>query len=242
MILGDACTRRCGFCSVRTFRPAAPDPGEPRKLAAAAAALRLEHVVITSVARDDLPDQGAGHFARCVAAVREALPDASIEVLAPDFRGDDGCLAEVLEAGPHVFGHNLETVRRLTPVVRPQARYDRSLAVLRRAGELAPAVWIKSGMMLGLGETDAEVEDALRDLYGVGCRLLTLGQYLQPTPAHVTVDRYVPPEAFDRWRDRAEALGFLHVASSPFARSSHRAAEALAAARRAGGGGEAAAA
>lgn len=231
MILGGACTRRCGFCAIATARPAAPDPGEPSRLAEAAAALALSHVVITSVARDDLPDQGAGHFARCVAEVRRALPGAGVEVLTPDFRGDEACLRTVLDARPDVFNHNLETVERLSPAVRPQARYARSLAVLRRAGELAPDVLVKSGLMVGLGERDEEVEEALRALRAAGVRLLTLGQYLRPTPAHLPVDRYVPPERFAAWERTALALGFLHAASSPFARSSHHAGEAFRAAR-----------
>ena len=232
MILGSNCTRRCGFCAVATARPSAPDPEEPRHLAEAAAQLKLTHVVITSVARDDLPDQGAGHFVRCIHAVRERLPGASVEVLTPDFRGDEHCLVTVLEARPDVFNHNLETVERLSLRVRPQARYRRSLAVLARARELAPGVLTKSGMMLGLGESEAELDGALAHLADTGCRLLTLGQYLQPTPAHLPVDRYVPPEEFERWRRRGEQLGFLHVAASPFTRSSHHAAEALAQARR----------
>lgn len=235
MILGADCTRRCGFCAIATAKPAAPDPDEPRHLAEAVATLGLTHVVITSVARDDLPDQGAGHFARCLEAVRRANPRATLEVLTPDFRGDDRCLAQVLVAGPDVFNHNLETVERLSPKVRPQARYRRSLSLLAHARAAAPQVFIKSGLMLGLGEEDGEVMAALADLREAGCQLLTIGQYLRPTPLHLPVERYVPPEAFDEWGRRGRQMGFLHVASSPFTRSSHHAAEALAAARAHGG-------
>ncbi len=231
MILGDVCSRRCGFCAIATGRPRAAVPDEPARLAAAAAALGLAHVVITSVARDDLPDQGAGQFARSIAAVRARLPEATVEVLTPDFRGEDSCLAAVLAARPDVFNHNVETVERLSPDVRPAARYRRSLAVLRRAGELGSGTLVKSGLMLGLGERDDEVTDALRDLADAGCRLLTIGQYLRPTLAQRPVARWVPPAEFDRWADAAARLGFLHVTASPFARSSHHAGEALAAAR-----------
>lgn len=231
MILGARCTRRCGFCAIDTGKPAALDPAEPDHLADAAASLQLDHVVITSVARDDLKDQGAGHFAASIRAVRRRLPAAGIEVLTPDFRGDETCLATVLNASPDVFNHNLETVERLSPSVRPQARYRRSLDVLRTARRLAPRTFVKSGMMLGLGESDGEVATALQDLADAGCQLLTLGQYLRPTLAHLPVERYVPPADFDRWSVTAAALGFRHVASSPFTRSSHHAAEALAAAR-----------
>lgn len=232
MILGSACTRRCGFCAVVTARPVAPDPEEPGHVAEAAARLQLSHVVITSVARDDLPDQGAGHFVQCIRAVRARLPSASVEVLTPDFRGDERCLATILEAQPDVFNHNLETVERLSLRVRPQARYRRSLALLARVRQMVDGILSKSGMMLGLGESPAELDAALSDLAGVGCQLLTLGQYLQPTLSHLPVDRFVPPAEFERWQRRALQLGFLHVASSPFTRSSHHAGEALTEARR----------
>jgi lipoic acid synthetase len=231
MILGSQCTRRCGFCAIDTGRPVAPDPAEPEHVAEAAAHLKLEHVVITSVARDDLSDQGAGHFAETIRAVRARLPRSGIEVLTPDFRADERCLMTVLDAHPDVFNHNLETVERLSPSVRPQARYRRTLEVLANARRLGKGIYVKSGMMLGLGETEAEVGIALRDLADAGCQLLTIGQYLRPTPAHLAVERYVEPAEFDRWAERAAGLGFLHVASSPFTRSSHHAAEALAAAR-----------
>jgi len=226
MVLGDTCTRACRFCATKTGRPSPPDPGEPARVAEAAVSLGLAHVVITSVTRDDLEDGGAGHFAGCIRAVRARNPKASIEVLTPDFGGAERALAAVLEAAPDVFAHNLECVRRLSAAVRPQADYERSLGVLRRAGDLGPAVRRKSGLMLGLGERDGEVEEALRDLRSAGVELLTLGQYLRPAPDCLAVDRFVPPEEFDAWRDRALAMGFAHAAASPFTRSSHRAAEA----------------
>ena len=231
MILGDTCTRRCGFCAIATGRPQAVDPGEPARLAEAAAAMKLGHVVITSVARDDLPDQGAGQFAGCIEAIHDRLPGSTVEVLTPDFRNDESCLRTVLEAGPDVFNHNLESVRRLNPLIRPSAKYDRSLAVLAAAGRIAPDVISKSGMMLGLGETDDEIDASLVDLRSAGVQLLTLGQYLRPTPSHLPVVRYLHPDEFVRWGRRAVELGFRHAASTPFARSSHHAADALAAAR-----------
>jgi lipoic acid synthetase len=226
MILGSTCTRACRFCATATGRPDAPDPGEPDRLAGAVASLRLSHVVVTSVTRDDLPDGGAAHFAACIRAIAARVPGISVEVLAPDFGGDDRALSAVLEAAPAVFAHNLECVRRLSRDVRPQADYDRSLGVLRRAAALAPGVLTKSGLMLGLGERDDEVEEALYDLRAAGVSLLTLGQYLQPRPECLPVDRFVPPEAFEQWREVGLRLGFSHVASSPFTRSSHKAAEA----------------
>ncbi|MEK7476713.1 MAG: lipoyl synthase [Candidatus Coatesbacteria bacterium] len=225
MILGSTCTRACGFCATSTGRPEAPDPGEPGRLAGAVAALRLSHVAVTSVTRDDLPDGGAAHFAACIRAISGRTPGVAVEVLTSDFGGDGCALAAVLEAAPAVFSHNLECVRRLSATVRPQADYDRSLGVLWRAGELAPAILTKSGLMLGLGERDDEVEEALHDLRAAGVSLLTLGQYLQPRPECLSVDRFVTPEEFDRWREVGLRLGFAHVASSPFTRSSHKAAE-----------------
>jgi len=226
LVLGEVCTRACRFCSTKTGRPSAPDPGEPARVAEAAASLGLAHVVVTSVTRDDLGDGGAAHFAACIRAVRARNPGASVEVLTPDFSGSDEALGTVLSAAPDVFAHNLECVRRLSGSVRPQADYDCSLGVLRRAGELAPGIRRKSGLMLGLGERDDEIAEALGDLRSAGVELLTLGQYLRPAPDCLPVDRFVPPGEFDAWRDRALAMGFAHAASSPFTRSSHRAAEA----------------
>lgn len=228
MILGDVCTRECGFCAVDTGKPKAPRLEEPQAVAEAAKRLALRHVVITSVTRDDLPDGGAAHFAETVRAVCRRLPSATIEVLTPDFGGDSDALDCVLNAGCDVFNHNLETVRRLTARVRPQANYDRSLAVLahaaaRRRDTKPPGMLIKSGLMLGLGERDDELLASLRDLRSAGCEVLTLGQYLQPGPENLSVDRYVPPAEFDTWRERALALGFRAVAAGPWVRSSYQA-------------------
>jgi lipoic acid synthetase len=193
--------------------------------------MRLTYVVVTSVTRDDLPDGGAAVFAETVRALRGGLPGAGVELLVPDFRGSETSLATVLDAGPDVLNHNLETVRRLQPIIRPQASYRRSLGVLREAARRRPRVAVKSGLMLGLGEEDEEVEQAMADLVSAGCELLTLGQYLRPTPAHHPVARFVAPDAFRRHADKALAMGFKAVASGPMVRSSHRAHELLAEAR-----------
>lgn len=223
MILGDRCTRRCHYCAVATARPDPPAPDEPERLAAAAAELALRHVVITAVARDDLHDEGAGHFARCVAAVRRRLPEATIEVLPADFKARPECIRTLVTARPDVYNHNLEIVERLTPVIRPQGRYRRSLEVLRRVKELAPDMLTKSGLMVGLGETRDELNRAFGDLRQAGCDILTVGQYLQPSPKHAPVARFVPPEEFDEIAAEARALGFLSVAAGPFVRSSYNA-------------------
>jgi lipoic acid synthetase len=226
LILGDRCTRGCHFCAVGHGRPAPPDPDEPQRVAAAAARLGLGHVVITSVTRDDLADGGAGHFAATIRAVRRRLPGATIEVLIPDFRGSQAALETVLAAGPAVLNHNVETVPRLYRAVRPGADYRRSLALLARAKALRPGLATKSGLMLGLGERTAEVLRVLHDLRRARCDLLTLGQYLQPGDDQLPVSRYVPPDEFAAYRDKAEALGFRGVAAGPLVRSSHQ-AEAL---------------
>ena len=227
LILGDACTRDCRFCAIpHDAHPAPPDPGEPARLAEAAAALSLRHVVVTSVTRDDLPDGGAAQFAATIRALRERLPGATVEVLVPDFQGDPGALDLVLAAKPDIFNHNLETVERLQPSVRPQADYRRSLVVLRRAADAGART--KSGLMLGMGETDAELSAALRDLRAAGVSLLTLGQYLAPSAAHHPVARFAPPAEFDRWRADALALGFVSVAAAPHVRSSYHAEELMA--------------
>ncbi len=221
-ILGAVCTRRCHFCAETTGRPDPVDPEEPRKVAAAAVRLNLRHVVITSPARDDLDDQGADQFAACVRALRRALPSAAVEVLTPDFQGREDLLERVFGERPDVFNHNLETVRRLTPRVRGRATYDRSLSVLadaHRAGLHA-----KSGLMVGLGETKQELDDALRDLRGAGVRSLTVGQYLPPSPAHFPVDRFYSLEEFVDLRRRAEEL-FERVQAGPLVRSSYHADE-----------------
>ena len=221
MILGDRCTRRCGFCAVKTARPEPPAEDEPQRLADAAAHLDLRHVVVTSVARDDLPDEGAGHFADCVRAVRERLPEATVEVLVPDFHARRECIQTVAKAEPEVFNHNIETVRSQTRRVRPQAGYDRSLHTLELAKAANPRMRTKSGIMVGLGETDDELLETFRDLLDVGCRLLTIGQYLRPTPTSVEVERYLPPKEFDQLGEIARQMGFAAVASGPFVRSSY---------------------
>ena len=225
MLLGDRCTRRCGYCSVSTARPLPPDPEEPRRVAEAAARLRLRYVVLTSVARDDLRDGGASIFAATVRAVRSALPGARIEVLTPDFRGDPSALAVVLATAPDVFNHNIETVPRLFPRVRAQGDYARSLALLGEVKRRAPGQVTKSGLMVGLGEDDGEITAVLRDLRAVGVDIVTLGQYLRPTREHLPVDRYVPPEGFRRYEQDARALGFPAVYSGVFVRSSFNAEE-----------------
>jgi lipoic acid synthetase len=222
MILGNVCTRPCGFCSVPRGKPEDVSADEPDRLAEACARLGLKHVVITSVTRDDLPDGGAEHFRRCILAVR-ARTGAVIEVLTPDFDGDPGALDTVLSADPEVFNHNLETVARLQRHVRRKSQYGISLGVLERVTRLRPAVRVKSGLMLGLGETTEEILETLADLRSVGCEFLTLGQYLQPSERHLPVERYLPPEEFDELGRMARLLGFREVASGPFVRSSYHA-------------------
>ena len=226
LILGDSCTRDCRFCAIpHDSHPAAPDPGEPARLAEAAAAMGLRHVVVTSVTRDDLPDGGAAHFATTIGEIRFRLPSSTIEVLIPDFQGIESALDTVLAARPDILNHNLETVERLQPSVRPQADYARSLSVLRHAAQTGART--KSGLMLGMGETDGELLSALRDLRAAGVSLLTLGQYLAPSSAHHPVARFVTPSEFDHWRTEALALGFSSVASAPHVRSSYHAEELL---------------
>jgi lipoic acid synthetase len=225
MLGGNRCTRSCGFCDVVTGRPKPLDPAEPERVADAVRALGLRFAVITAVARDDVLDGGAAHFAATLRAIRERAPGCQVEVLIPDFKGSEAALRCVLDAGPDVLNHNLETVERLQRSVRPQAKYERSLALLRRAHELRPEIPTKTGIMLGLGEEPAEIEQALRDVVAQDCRLLTLGQYLRPSPKHLPVARWVPPDEFASWRERALALGFAEVASGPLVRSSYRAEE-----------------
>lgn len=233
MLLGNECTRACRFCAIPAARPKRLDTDEPRRVAEAAKRMKLQHVVLTSVARDDLPDGGASIFAETIRAIRRELPGATIEVLTPDFQGDLASLAIVLDAKPDVFNHNLETVKRLQASIRPQASYGRSLAVLQAAAARAEPPAVKSGLMVGLGETDEELMEAIRDLYQAGVRLLTIGQYLQPTRAHRPVARYVDPESFARYEAEARAIGFYGVASGPMVRSSYKAEELLRAAREA---------
>lgn len=224
MILGHLCTRRCPFCEVAHGRPLPPEPEEPARLAEAVAAMGLSYVVITSVDRDDLPDGGAGHFARCIAAVRARVPGIGIEILTPDFRGRMDIALDALAGSlPDVFNHNLETVPRLYRSVRPGADYAGSLALLARFKRRAPGVPTKSGLMLGLGESLEEVRAVLADLRTQGCDMLTLGQYLQPGPAHLPVQRFVTPEEFDALALHARELGFAAVASGPMVRSSYHA-------------------
>ncbi len=225
LILGDRCTRDCRFCAVQTGPEQAPDPREPQRVAQAAYTLGLEYVVLTSVTRDDLPDGGAEHFAATISEIRQTLPQAHIEVLIPDFQGDAAALQTVVKARPDVLNHNLETVPRLYPTVRPQADYRRSLQLLRRAHDCAPDLPTKSGLMLGIGEEASELEAVLADLLSMECGMLTLGQYLQPSQQHLPVSEYVPPEAFARWRRKALAMGFSQVASGPLVRSSYHAKE-----------------
>ena len=224
MIGGDRCTRACPFCAVSTAKPHPLDPAEPERVAEAARRMGLRHVVITSVARDDLKDGGANHFCQTIHAVRKLNPGMVVEVLVPDFSGREDAISRVLDASPSIFNHNLETVSRLTPTVRSRATYERSLHVLRVAKEHAgDAIFTKSGLMLGLGETTAEVMMALRDLRAANCELLTLGQYLQPTREHLPVAEYIPPKIFEWYADQARALGFRHVSSAPLVRSSYHA-------------------
>jgi lipoic acid synthetase len=223
MILGEKCTRACKFCAIDTARPDAPDADEPQRLAEASAHLNLRHVVITSVARDDLPDEGAGHFAACIRAVKDRIAGATVEVLTPDFHARPECIQAVADARPEVFNHNVETVPSLHQRVRPQAKYPRSLETLRRAKELNAGWKTKSGVMVGLGEIRTELIQVFRDLRDIGCDLLTIGQYLRPmrSPRHVAVEKYYTPEEFEELGRIAEDLGFDGVASGPFVRSSY---------------------
>ncbi len=223
MLLGDTCTRNCGFCAVTHGRPLAVDAGEPLRVAEAVARLGLRHVVVTSVNRDDLPDGGAAHFAATARALRRLLPACRIEVLVPDFQGNLASVAEVVASPIDVFNHNLETVPRLYRRVRAGARYERSLAVLRAAREGQGGLLTKSGLMLGLGETEEELLRVFSDLRAIGCDILTLGQYLRPSRDHLPVERYVPPEEFTDLRAEALALGFRHVEAGPLVRSSYHA-------------------
>lgn len=222
MLCGDACTRACAFCATRTAKPRPLDPDEPDRVAEAVAALRLRHTLITMVTRDDLPDGGAAHMAAAIRAIRRESPQTIIEVLVSDFRGNEEALARVMEACPHIFNHNVETVERLTPLVRFRARYRLSLLMLRRAREMAPGrVVTKSGLMLGLGETWREVEETMDHLLEQGVSVLTMGQYLRPTPRHLPVIRYWRPDEFEHLKQVALRKGFRHVASGPLIRSSH---------------------
>lgn len=236
MILGDICTRACAFCNVATGKPGLVDILEPENVAATVATMGLRHVVITSVDRDDLEDGGASQFARCIERIRATSPGTTIEVLTPDFRSKNGALEEVVSTGPDVFNHNLETVPRLYATIRPGARYYQSLRLLDRAKQLKPDIFTKSGIMVGLGEDRAEIFQVMDDLILAGVDFLTIGQYLQPTPRHAPVDRFVTPDEFEEYKRIGMVKGFRMIASSPLTRSSYHADKdftALQAARRA---------
>ena len=228
MIAGDRCTRACGFCAVTTAKPFALEEDEPQRVAEAVMRMKLKHVVITAVARDDLKDGGANHFARVIAAIQKMDSSIIIEVLVPDFHADDSCIQTVLDARPDIYNHNMETVERLTPVVRSRAKYRTSLQVLRRAKQFSSrgrGIVTKSGIMLGLGETEPEIFQTMDDLREVGCQVLTMGQYLRPTPNRLPVVEFVTPEQFDLYGEIARKKGFEHVASGPLVRSSYHAAD-----------------
>jgi len=225
LIMGSRCTRSCRFCSVPEGNLEPPDPQEPVRVARVSREMGLKYVVITSVTRDDLADGGAGIFAETIKAIRHRIPDGCVEVLIPDFQGSKDALYTVLDAGPDVLNHNIETVVRLYPRVRPQANYRRSLQLIQRAHEFDPQLPTKSGLMLGLGELSEEITQTLEDMLQAGCRILTLGQYLQPSKNHLAVERFIPPEEFELWRKKALKMGFAEVASGPFVRSSYHAQE-----------------
>jgi len=223
MLLGDVCTRNCGYCAVAHGRPLAVDPGEPARVAEGVARLGLKHVVVTSVDRDDLSDGGAAHFAVTTRAIKQRVPDCAVEVLTPDFKGNLAALAGVVDSPIDIFNHNVETVPRLYGRARPGGKYERALSLLAAAKRRRPSMLTKTGLMLGLGEERGEIVDVLCDLAGVGCDIVTLGQYLQPSRAHLPVERYLPPAEFAELRDRALAIGFRHVESGPLVRSSYHA-------------------
>jgi lipoic acid synthetase len=223
MIMGDRCTRNCRFCAVANGPNSPPDPDEPARIARTAQDLQIDYAVITSVTRDDLPDGGASFFVRTVNEIRQRIPDVRIELLVPDFQGNEDAVRSIVQAHPDVLNHNMETVERLYAAVRPEAIYRRSLDLLYQVATDNPKIITKSGLMLGLGELSREIHTTLEDLLETGCRLLTLGQYLQPTKAHLPVERYLPPEEFSRWRNIALDRGFTEVTSGPFVRSSYEA-------------------
>jgi lipoic acid synthetase len=230
MILGDVCTRNCAYCAVAHGRPPKFDPAEPSRVAEAAKAMNLQHLVITSVDRDDLPDFGAWAFAEVIRQVHEAVPGCSIEVLVPDFQGNEDSIRTVLEARPEIYNHNTETVPRLYKKARPGGRYERVLEIFRVSKRLAPDIPTKTGMILGMGETNEEVLHTMRDLRTVDVDILTLGQYLKPSDDHIALDRYVTPDEFTMFREAGKAMGFKHVESGPLVRSSYHAWEQVQAA------------
>ena len=225
MIAGERCTRACGFCAVTTAKPFPLEADEPERVATAVGRMKLKHTVITAVARDDVKDGGAEHFAKTIRAIRVADPKVVVEVLVPDFNGREESLRTVIEADPDVFNHNLETVERLTPVVRSRAKYRLSLSVLKRVKEIAPKLTTKSGIMLGLGETEPEIYQAMDDLRAVGCEVLTIGQYLRPSAQHLPVVAYIHPDQFKQYAEVAYAKGFVHVSSGVLVRSSYHAGD-----------------
>jgi lipoyl synthase len=227
LILGNICSRQCGFCSVRHGMPAAPDAGEPDRLCDAALGMKLGHIVVTSVTRDDLPDGGAAIFAQTVRLLKMRIPEAAVELLIPDFCGNEAALATVMKSGPDVLGHNIETVARLYPAVRPHASYRRSLELLAKAAGMDDNVVTKSGLMVGLGESAGEVEETLGDLREVGCRSVTIGQYLRPSARQVPITQFVHPSLFGKYEAIGRAMGFTSVVAGPYVRSSYRAGEAM---------------
>ncbi len=227
MIMGSTCSRNCGFCGVTSGQPSILDPDEPKKIADASMKLKLKYVILTSVTRDDLPDGGAGHFAACIHTLHEQLPGVGVEVLIPDFQGNRTALETVLRENPEVLAHNLETVKRLYSIARSGSDYQRSLDILRIAAETRPDIPVKSGFMVGLGETEEEIEGLMRDIRATGCVMLTIGHYLPPTRKNLPLVNPVPPEKFEEFRDRALKIGFKSVASGVFVRSSHHARKQL---------------
>jgi lipoyl synthase len=226
MILGNRCTRACGFCAIQSFKPEPVDMDEPERVAESASRLNLKYVVVTSVNRDDLPDKGADHFVQTIKALRRRLPGTGIEVLTPDFKGKKALIEQVMNMRPHVYNHNMETCDRLTPLIRSGGKYERSLSVLRIAKELSSGhTAVKSGIMVGLGESDHEIEATMMDMRKAGVDILTIGQYLPPSGYHWLLDRYVKPERFAYWAELAKRMGFKAVASSPMVRSSYKADE-----------------
>lgn len=225
MILGSQCTRNCKFCNVTHGRAIAPDPQEPQKVAEAVETLGLKYAVITSVTRDDLPDGGAAHFAKTIRAIKAKAPDVNVEVLIPDFQGDEAALQTVIDAEPEVINHNIETIARLYDTIRPEADYQRTLTLIQRVKEKNPSIKTKSGIMVGLGESPEEVKQVFRDLLAHGCQMLTVGQYLAPSREHAEVVEYVTPDQFKEYETYAKEIGFEHVSSGPFVRSSYHAAD-----------------
>ena len=225
MIGGDICTRSCKFCNTKTGKPLPLDPEEPLRIAQSISELGLKHAVITSVDRDDLPDAGAGHWIETIKQIKKYNPKTTLEALIPDFGGDKENIAEVISTAPEIISHNMETVRRLTPLVRSAAKYDRSLAVLKQIGE--SSVFAKTGLMLGIGETESEIYELMEDVLSAGCYFLSIGQYLQPSRKHLPVKEYIHPDKFEKYKEKACSLGFRHVESGPLVRSSYCSAKYL---------------